>query len=351
MRPIFIHGAASITAQETIDDTYFFESIREYTSNPVPAFEPDYKELIPPLQLRRMNRSMRMALFTSKRALQHAEIPSVDAIILGSGMGCLVDSERFVEALLEDEEQRFNPTPFIQSTHNMAAATLALAFQCKGYNMTYVNNANSVASAVLDGMLYLSEHPEEVILLGGVEELGLKSPQFWEWAGFSEQKFPALPPQIQTTREMVSEGAGILVASAQARAHNLAVIKAIEYFAEGGDSESRIQAFMHANGVNPSEVDVLMLGIQTRTPEEQTLINMSTRLFPTAAQVGFKHLFGEHDSVSASAIAMACKLFEHQTIPPTLLLSDQQPLRIKNILLYNQRRGAQHSLYWMSHEF
>src|SRR5690606_39056836 len=126
-KPIHIQGMAGISIQPTIEPGYFFDSVLPYSQNPIPARDPDYKALIPALQLRRMNKSMRMAIFTAQLALQEAGRTAVDAVITGTGLGCLRDSERFVEALLADEGQSLNPTPFIQSTHNMAAAAIALA--------------------------------------------------------------------------------------------------------------------------------------------------------------------------------------------------------------------------------
>src|SRR5690606_13125981 len=146
-KPLYIHGSGCISIQPTFEEGYFFDSVNSYTQNPVPALDPDYKAFIPALQLRRMNKSMRMSLFAAKAAMQQAGDSHVHAVVTGSGLGCLQDSERFVQNLLAEEGQSLNPTPFIQSTHIMAAAALALSLGCKGYNMTYVNNANSIESA------------------------------------------------------------------------------------------------------------------------------------------------------------------------------------------------------------
>ena len=131
MAPLYIHGIGCISCQPTFNTNYFYEEIISYTHNPVLLFEPNYKQFIPPLQLRRMNKSMKSALYASKLALQAANWEEIDAVITGTGVGCLNDSERFVETLLEDELQLLNPTPFIQSTHNMPAATIALALKCQ----------------------------------------------------------------------------------------------------------------------------------------------------------------------------------------------------------------------------
>src|SRR5690606_36252423 len=89
--------------------------------------------------------------------------------------------------------------------------------KCKGYNMTYVNNANSFESALLDGMVYLNEHPDDTILLGGVDELGERTPQFWDIASYLKRDKPAIPTPLAaaTPGEIASEGATFFVASRQ----------------------------------------------------------------------------------------------------------------------------------------
>jgi 3-oxoacyl-[acyl-carrier-protein] synthase II len=351
MQPIYLHGMAHISAQNTIEKHYFFESIESSTHYPISAHEPEYKTLIPPLQLRRMNKSMRLALFTAKVALEEAHMDTVNAIILGSGMGCLTDSEKFVEAMLEDEQQRFNPTPFIQSTHNMAAATLALALQCKGYNMTYVNNANSVASAVQDSQLHLMEHPEDVVIFGGVEELGKQSPQFWQWAGFSEIEHPSLPPSPQTQKEMVSEGAALFVASAQVRPQTIATLHGVAYDLEASEPELFLQNFMKEHAIEPDQIDAVLLGIVPTQIGDAPLQAMAQSLLPHAAQVGYKHVLGDHDSMAASALAIACQILQNQSIPETLLFKSGRATPIRQILIYHQRRGKQSSIFWLSNAF
>lgn len=345
-KPIYIHGMAGISIQPTTEPGYFFDSILPYTQNPVPACDPDYKALIPALQLRRMNKSMRMAIFTSQLALQNAGRTTADAVITGSGLGCLRDSERFVEALLADEGQSLNPTPFIQSTHNMAAAAIALALKCKGYNMTYVNNANSFESALLDGMVYLGEHPEATILMGGVDELGERTTAFWDMAGYLKRDAPAIPTPLAdaTPGEIAAEGATFFVASGQPGPSAIGKVTAVETCLETDDHTAFVGNFLQKNDLDADAIDAVLLGYNGDARYDGIYHDVTQALFTGIPVVGFKHVLGEYDTVIAAALALGLQVLREQRIPTALQLSGPQPQRLSRLLIYTQRRGRNHGL-------
>ena len=85
-------------------------------------------------------------------------------------MGCIEDSEKFLKALIDNNEEYLTPTNFIQSTHNTVGAQIALGLGCKGYNFTYVNGSISFESALLDAKLQLENEEENTILVGAADE-------------------------------------------------------------------------------------------------------------------------------------------------------------------------------------
>ncbi|HWK56905.1 MAG TPA: beta-ketoacyl synthase chain length factor [Parapedobacter sp.] len=349
IEPIYIHGKGGISIQPTTEPDYFFDRILPYTQNPIPACDPDYKALIPPLQLRRMNKSMRMAIFTSQLALQEANRTTVDAVITGSGLGCLRDSERFVEALLADERQALNPTPFIQSTHNMAAAAIALALKCKGYNMTYINNANSFESALLDGMVYLSEHPDDTILLGAVDELGERTTEFWNIAEYLKHDAPAIPTPLPLRAaaapgEIAAEGATFFVASRQPGASAIGKVTAVETCLEADNPTTFVSRFLQKNGLDAPAIDAVLLGYNGDSRYDDSYRTVAQALFAETPCVGFKHVLGEFDTVIAAALALALQILNKQRIPATVQLSGPQPQELTRLLIYTQRRGKNHGV-------
>ena len=89
-----------------------------------------------------------------------------DAVIAGTGLGCLEDTEKFLGSIYTLQEHLLNPTPFINSTHNTIAGAIALAIKCHGYNATYTHRGFSFESALLDALMLASENPEAAILAG-----------------------------------------------------------------------------------------------------------------------------------------------------------------------------------------
>ncbi len=346
-KPIYIHGSGCMSVQPTFDTGYFFDAVTSYAQNPVPALDPDYKAFIPALQLRRMNKSMRMAIFASRLAMQQAGVTAIDAVITGSGLGCLRDSERFVESLRAEEGMSLNPTPFIQSTHNMAAAALALSLGCKGYNMTYVNNANSFESALLDAMIYLTEHPSATILLGGVDELGERTTQFWDLADYLKRDATIPTPLTEqaTPGEIATEGAAFFVASQEPGGHTLGKIRAVETRLETDIPETFITDFLQRNGIAVKTLDAVILGYNGDSRYDKIYRTLGDSLLAGLPQVAFKHVLGEYDTVVAAALSLALAIFQHQCIPqPLLVNSSVIPRTLQRILIYTQRRGQNHSV-------
>ncbi len=137
----------------------------------VRAADPDYSGIIPPIQLRRMSKAVRMGIGAAKKCLGQAGITTPDAVIIGTGLGCLQDTETFLSRMVSQEERMLTPTAFIQSTHNTVAGQIALTLGCTGFNTTLSQRGLSFECAVLNASLQLSEHPATTVLCGGIDEL------------------------------------------------------------------------------------------------------------------------------------------------------------------------------------
>lgn len=171
----YINGTACISIQPTFLTHFFQEeqSIAALKVSPEEVYyaqEPSYKEYIAPNASRRMAKGVKMGIATATEALKEANITTPDAILVGTGMGCVQDSEKFLTALLQNNEQHLTPTSFIQSTHNTVAGQIALNLQCKGLNFTYVNGAVSFESALLDAKIQMEQGTIATALVGGVDE-------------------------------------------------------------------------------------------------------------------------------------------------------------------------------------
>lgn len=80
----------------------------------------DIKELIPEMNLRRrMSRVVKSGVAAGiESLLEFGDRAAVEAVVTATGLGCIADSEKFLDSLIANEERMLNPTPFIQSTFN-----------------------------------------------------------------------------------------------------------------------------------------------------------------------------------------------------------------------------------------
>lgn len=129
----------------------------------------DIKELVCDAGMRRrMGKLLRNAVSTAMDTIKSADrsASEMDCIVTATALGCLGDSEKFLENVIRDKEELLNPTPFIQSTFNTVGGQIALLGHNHCYNMTYVNRGRSFEDAMLDAMLQL-EYPENNLALCG----------------------------------------------------------------------------------------------------------------------------------------------------------------------------------------
>ncbi|MDR1202199.1 MAG: beta-ketoacyl synthase chain length factor [Tannerellaceae bacterium] len=137
-----------------------------------PPVEPDYKKLIPNATVRRrMSRIVRMGVAAGLQCLAEGKDVHPDAILTATGLGCLADTEKFMNTLLDHDESLLAPTAFIQSTFNTIGAQIALLTDNHCYNNTFVHRGFSLESALLDAALLLCDGEARNVLVGAVDEL------------------------------------------------------------------------------------------------------------------------------------------------------------------------------------
>ena len=115
----------------------------------------DIKVLIPEMNLRRrMSHVVKSGVAAGiESLLEFGARAPIDAIITATGLGCIADSEKFLDGLIAGDETMLNPTPFIQSTFNTVGAQIALLRGLHCYNTTYAHRWTSFENALTDAAL------------------------------------------------------------------------------------------------------------------------------------------------------------------------------------------------------
>ena len=180
----FIYAASQISLQKPLSE--------EWMDEPLPinegynrALEPDYKQYIQPLEARRMGKLMKRAvavcsdIISKTQALlsglmANCQQPTAfmpDAIISGTGLGCVEYTELFLDPLCRQGESLLKPTYFMQSTHNTVSSSLAIRLKCHGYNATYSHKSISFDSALEDAIMQISSGSLSTAMVCGFDEV------------------------------------------------------------------------------------------------------------------------------------------------------------------------------------
>lgn len=162
----YINAISSISHQPTFNNNGFSKAIKPLGENSE-IIKPIYKEYINPKVLRRMGNLIRMSVASSSECITKINT-DVDAIIVGTGLGCLTDTVKFLTNFIQIEGL-IPPTSFIQSTHNTIAGQISLNYNNNGYNTTYTQNTLSFELALEDAMMCLNEGVNNV-LVGAADE-------------------------------------------------------------------------------------------------------------------------------------------------------------------------------------
>lgn len=201
---MYLGAATCISFQDTIGEENPWNTLVPLNEESQ-LIHPNYKEFVKPALLRRMSSALKMGVAGGKSSLKLAGLENCDAITVGTGLGCVRDTLKFLKVLYEENESSLSPTAFIQSTHNSIAGQLALMLGNHGYNMTHVQGALSLGYSLSDAELLIGEGDAETVLVGAVDEKTDELVQLL--AGLSESANYSLP--------QVGEGAAFFLASSK----------------------------------------------------------------------------------------------------------------------------------------
>lgn len=347
MKKVYINSVASISAQKTFDNSEFLNDVIEYTETILPVVNPNYKEFIPPAAARRMAKGIKMGVVAAKIALNDANLENVDAIITGTGMGCVRDSEKFVSAIIENNEQYLTPTSFIQSTHNTVGGQIALGMNCKGYNFTYVHSSTSFEAAVLDAKLMLACNEANSILVGGVDELGDHTIKIHSLVNHIKKEAVNSFELLSSSTEgaIFGEGANFFVLSNDLQDASYAEVISIKTYNTLTESVSDVvKGFLNDNNLTEKDIDAVVLGNNGDVTYDMFYNELEKGLFSKTQQLYYKHLCGEFNTASSFGMWLASRILKTQLTPKTVQLNTIETSEFNTILLYNQYRGENHSL-------
>ncbi|MBE9464075.1 beta-ketoacyl synthase chain length factor [Dyadobacter subterraneus] len=239
---MYITAASTISHQPTFKNAGFSKLI-EPLKQDSELISPNFKDYIDAGLLRRMSKILRISVTAAKDCLQQAEIDQPGAIIVGTGLGCLQDTEKFLHNFLTIEGL-LPPTSFIQSTHNTIAGQISLSIGNHGYNMTHTQNTLSFEHALIDTGLLLGEGNDNIIVGAADEYIEILS---------TIGEHLKLKPQINLT-----SGASFFIVSKEQSGKSIAKIKDIETIGLVQNIDEAVSNFLVNNDLKKSAIDLVL---------------------------------------------------------------------------------------------
>jgi 3-oxoacyl-(acyl-carrier-protein) synthase len=340
----YIIGSGCISPQNTTEPDYFFETVNGPDVDHFNAVEPSYKEHINPNMLRRMGRAIKMGASAARMAVTEAGIENVDAIISGTGLGCFEDSEKFLLAIINNDEQFLTPTSFIQSTHNTVGSQVALIMQCKQYNYTYVHRGFSFDSCVMDALMSIEEGKKN-ILIGGIEEHTPIYLELYRKAKKLNQDNSHKYFEGKTKGMQMGEGSAFFVLCNEKK-NAAAAIEGIgvAYKPESTkEFNEKLNSFLSNHDTGLDKIDLVLFGISGDKDHDKYLLETMPLVSKSSATGYFKHLCGDHHTAGSFAMWLANKIIEKQRIPDAVKINTVPKENINSVLIINGYIGINYS--------
>jgi len=334
---IYINGIGLISPQETRDNNDFLSENIPLEQSYFHISEPPYKEYINPRELRRMSKIIRNGIISAKIALADAKIEMPEAIITGTGLGCAIDTEKFLIKMIENEESLLTPTSFIQSTHNTLGGSIAIGLGCHEYNMTYVHRGLSFETALLDAQLMMQAGELNNALVGGFDEM-------------TDNHILLLQQteMYQPGAAVAGQASGFFALETIKRDNSYAELIELDSIYNPDDAFQEIGSKMSALKRKypiTDENTVVIMGYNGVQKETFVYNGIMNSIFPTNMVTHFKHLCGEFYTASAFAFWMAAQMLKKQIIPDVVHYNYQKvPGKIEYVLIYNQFQEKEHSI-------
>lgn len=292
----YVNSMALVSCQKPLSDEWFTNPC-SFTEQYSRAQEPDSKGFIVSSEARRMSKILKRAICTSITALNNSGVKMPDAIITGTGMGCIENSEKFLIDLARFGENCLKPTLFMQSTHNTISSLIAIVLKCHGYNNTYSHKDISFESALLDGWLQIKSNMINNALIGSHDEV---------------TPFMALISQkTHPEYEFISETSLSTVVSSERSPESICEVSEIKILHRASVQEI-------ADCLAEEDCRLVLMGTNGNPKNDAPYDTLLNHLNSPVGCLHYKPIFGDNFSASAAGFYVAATILKRQEIPSFL---------------------------------
>lgn len=345
--PIYINGLGSISAQGH-QLNLLLSGLSPLQTKQALVQEPNYTEFIEPNNIRRMGKLMKASLVAAKLCIADAgEAP--DAIITGTGLGCMEETVKFLNAVSDGEGGVLSPTPFIHSTHNTIGSQIAIAVKCTGYNSTYVHRALSFEQALADAQLQLATAGTAMnILVGGVDDMVPVVFDVFDALGLIKNEAINSTPDNVENYSIAGEGMNFVMISNTPTDHTYAKLLGVKTLykpAYMGEVKSAMLRFLADNETKVEDIDLVMAGENGSISAEFNSKEILS-VFQKESAVGtYKSLCGEYFTAAAFGMVLSALMLKNQSVPSKVCPTYEGGKPLRKVVCYQHFQGTHHSFF------
>lgn len=304
---VYIKAATQISMQQPLSEAWMTAPV-EHTEPYVRSLDPNFRDWLNPLESRRMGKILKRALVTAQKVMHDSGVQQPDAVITGTGLGCIENTELFLDQLCREGEEMLKPTYFMQSTHNTISSLISIHDHLHGYNTTYSHKSVSFDSALLDAFTQLRLGDIQTALVTGNDEMTPSYFSILQRAGYVGQ-----PGQVAAGETSV----------------------AMMLTTDPADALCEIEEVsMSVRGVQQpfAPADLLVLGTNG-VPQNDQLYREVAQRMPGVETFEYKRLFGESYTVSGLGVYAAAHLLSQGRAGRVLFVNHSDNLNVTFVTL------------------
>ena len=348
---VYVLSAKQISMQHSLSEEWIENPIM-YEVPFTRSIDPNFKEYVSPIEARRMGRILKRALATSKEALKAAGCDTVDAIMTGTGFGCIENTEFFLDALSNEGEQLLKPTYFMQSTHNTISSLVAIQTKNYNYNATYAHKGISFESALHDAWLQFHLGKIGSALVGCHDEMTETLHSIMKKGGVMGQDDERCG-EVAVSVVLSSDGSALRPfdgpqgpqAQGPQPLCRLTGLKMLHQPTMNNLMDA-VTTMLQSADRSLADVDYILTGISGNHENDKAYLAESKTLFGDKPLLKYKHLFGENFTASGLGFYVAAQCLKAGKVPAHLFvntsdISDKKPACI---MLFNHSDGKDYTL-------
>ena len=289
-----ITSTSTISHQPSFQDPGFSVKLSEL-KHPSTLMAPDYSAFIPAMDRRRMSEVLKMAIACALDCLQQAGVQQPEAIIVGTSLGCGVNTKNFLDNIYASNGGLISPTAFILSTHNTIAGQISLFLKNQLYNMTHTQNSLSFEHALLDAMLCIENGSKHVLVGAADEEQG---PLYHLNARLNSTDF-----------EAVSGASFFTISSIEAHGPSIHLVD-VQTFGLSSHISANITDFLASKNLTPAAIDLVLYSSSI-----QDTYKALNKLFDSTKLFDYQTITGVYLTNSAFAVSYGANLLLQDEAP------------------------------------